>query len=181
MSFFMPFAGLNAGNTAGLSLPPFPPGFPSLLQTAGNLEAINKIASLCESMEESGDIERLARYLWGLPAANPAIAADLAKCESVLRARAIVAFHMGNYRELYHLLENNKFTKASHSKLQAMWLEAHYQEAAKLRGRPLGPVDKYRVRKKYPMPRTIWDGEQKTHCFKVCFSSFSLFFFRISF
>lgn len=32
--------------------------------------------------------------------------------------------------------------------------------------RPLGPVDKYRVRKKYPMPRTIWDGEQKTHCFK---------------
>ena len=27
-------------------------------------------------------------------------------------------------------------------------------------------MDKYRVRKKYPMPRTIWDGEQKTHCFK---------------
>lgn len=30
----------------------------------------------------------------------------------------------------------------------------------------LGPVDKYRVRKKFPLPRTIWDGEQKTHCFK---------------
>uniref|UniRef100_A0A182LT60 Homeobox domain-containing protein n=1 Tax=Anopheles culicifacies TaxID=139723 RepID=A0A182LT60_9DIPT len=28
------------------------------------------------------------------------------------------------------------------------------------------PVDKYRVRKKFPLPRTIWDGEQKTHCFK---------------
>jgi hypothetical protein len=27
-------------------------------------------------------------------------------------------------------------------------------------------VDKYRVRKKFPLPRTIWDGEQKTHCFK---------------
>lgn len=76
-----------------------------------------------------------------------------------------------------------------------MWLEAHYHEAEKLRGRPLGktknfwislttkftkickivdsfnnsipgPVDKYRVRKKFPLPRTIWDGEQKTHCFK---------------
>lgn len=40
------------------------------------------------------------------------------------------------------------------------------QEAEKLRGRALGPVDKYRVRKKFPLPRTIWDGEQKTHCFK---------------
>lgn len=30
----------------------------------------------------------------------------------------------------------------------------------------IGPVDKYRVRKKFPLPRTIWDGEQKTHCFK---------------
>jgi len=47
-----------------------------------------------------------------------------------------------------------------------MWLEAHYADAEKLRGRPLGPVDKYRVRKKFPLPRTIWDGEQKTHCFK---------------
>ena len=48
-----------------------------------------------------------------------------------------------------------------------MWLEAHYQEATKIRGRALGPVDKYRIRKKFPLPRTIWDGEQKTHCFKV--------------
>ena len=87
--------------------------------------------------------------------------------EAVLRAKAIVAFHLGNFREMYQILESRKFTtKDSHIKLQTLWLEAHYQEAEKLRGRPLGPVDKYRVRKKFPMPRTIWDGEQKTHCFK---------------
>jgi len=72
----------------------------------------------------------------------------------------------GSFRELYRILETHRFTRASHGKLQAMWLEAHYREAEKLRGRPLGPVDKYRVRKKFPLPRTIWDGEQKTHCFK---------------
>uniref|UniRef100_A0A5S6R1R5 Homeobox domain-containing protein n=1 Tax=Trichuris muris TaxID=70415 RepID=A0A5S6R1R5_TRIMR len=124
-----------------------------------------QVASVCETLEESGDIDRLARFLWSLPVAHPNFI-ELNKNEAVLRARAIVAFHMGNFREMYHILENNRFTKASHAKLQAMWLEAHYQEAAKLRGRPLGPVDKYRVRKKFPMPRTIWDGEQKTHCFK---------------
>jgi len=126
---------------------------------------VSQVAAVCETLEESGDIERLGRFLWSLPVAHPNCA-ELNKNESVLRARALVAFHTGNFRELYHILENHRFTKGSHSKLQAMWLEAHYQEAEKLRGRPLGPVDKYRVRKKYPLPRTIWDGEQKTHCFK---------------
>ena len=30
-------------------------------------------------------------------------------------------------------------------------------QAEKIRGRPLGAVGKYRVRRKYPLPRTIWD------------------------
>nr|XP_023021623.1 homeobox protein SIX3-like [Leptinotarsa decemlineata] len=126
---------------------------------------VTQVAAVCETLEESGDIERLARFLWSLPVAHPNIG-ELNKNEAVLRARAIVSFHSGNFRELYSILESHKFTKGSHGKLQAMWLEAHYQEAEKLRGRALGPVDKYRVRKKFPLPRTIWDGEQKTHCFK---------------
>jgi len=128
---------------------------------------VSQVAAVCETLEESGDIERLGRFLWSLPVAHPNVE-ELNKSESVLRARAIVAFHLGNFREMYNILENNKFTNKcdSHAKLQTLWLEAHYQEAEKLRGRPLGPVDKYRVRKKYPLPRTIWDGEQKTHCFK---------------
>ena len=124
-----------------------------------------QVAQVCETLEESGDVERLGRFLWSLPV-NPTACQALNKHESVLRARALVAFHTGNYKDLYNILESHRFTKESHAKLQAMWLEAHYQEAERLRGRPLGPVDKYRVRKKFPLPRTIWDGEQKTHCFK---------------
>ncbi|KAG7277330.1 hypothetical protein CRUP_005864 [Coryphaenoides rupestris] len=92
-----------------------------------------QVAGVCETLEESGDIERLGRFLWSLPVA-PAACEVLNKNESVLRARAIVAYHSGNFRELYHILENHKFTKDSHTKLQALWLEAHYQEAEKLRG-----------------------------------------------
>jgi homeobox protein SIX3/6 len=136
-----------------------PPMLPTLNFTA------SQISQVCETLEESGDIERLGRFLWSLPV-NPSACDALNKCEPVLRARALVAFHTGNFKDLYHILEHHKFTRDSHAKLQAMWLEAHYQEAERLRGRPLGPVDKYRVRKKFPLPRTIWDGEQKTHCFK---------------
>jgi hypothetical protein len=41
-------------------------------------------------------------------------------------------------------------------------------QAEKIRGRPLGAVGKYRVRRKFPLPRTIWDGEETSYCFKVC-------------
>ncbi|KAB0402279.1 hypothetical protein E2I00_015995 [Balaenoptera physalus] len=78
-----------------------------------------QVAGVCETLEESGDVERLGRFLWSLPVA-PAACEALNKNESVLRARAIVAFHGGNYRELYHILENHKFTKESHAKLQAL-------------------------------------------------------------
>lgn len=125
MDFFAPlrFYGLSP------SLPfPFP-GFPPT--SAAAMPMFNfqptQVAQVCETLEESGDIDRLGRFLWSLPV-NPAICDTLNKNETILRARALVAFHCGNYRELYHILESHKFTKSSHAKLQAMWLEAHYQE-----------------------------------------------------
>ena len=35
----------------------------------------------------------------------------------------------------------------------SLFLKAHYIEAEKLRGRALGAVGKYRVRRKHPLPR----------------------------
>ncbi|CAI2724599.1 unnamed protein product [Schistosoma spindalis] len=135
------------------------------LQTSSLPFSSQEIIRVCQTFEEAGDIEHLSRFLWSLPL-NPNLWEVLNKSEVILRARALAAFHTRNFRELYAILERHTFSKSSHVKLQALWLEAHYQEAESLRGRPLGPVDKYRVRKKFPMPRTIWDGEQKTHCFK---------------
>ncbi|XP_056152839.1 homeobox protein SIX3b [Lampris incognitus] len=125
-----------------------------------------QVASVCDALEETGDVARLARFLWSLPMGAGTRGDLIAEQESVRRARAVVAYHSGRYRELYRILETHRFARASHGKLQAMWLEAHYREAERLRGRPLGPVDKYRVRKRFPMPRTIWDGERRTHCFR---------------
>nr|AEP44000.1 sine oculis-like transcription factor Six3/6B [Craspedacusta sowerbii] len=124
-----------------------------------------QISRVCETLEECGDIQRLSRFLWSLPNA-PEMFDVMNGNETILRARALVSFYHNNFNELYYILEHFRFSKKSHAKLQAMWLEAHYIEAERSRGRPLGPVDKYRVRKRFPLPRTIWDGEQKTHCFK---------------
>nr|AAT11871.1 sine oculis-like transcription factor Six1/2 [Podocoryna carnea] len=120
-----------------------------------------QVACVCEVLEQSGNIDRLARFLWSLPNYD-----DVYANESVLVAKSVVAFHQGNLQELYHIIENNNFTQNSHSKLQMLWLKAHYMEAEKIRGRPLGAVGKYRVRRKHPLPRTIWDGEETSYCFK---------------
>lgn len=120
-----------------------------------------QVACVCEVLQQGGNIDRLARFLWSLPACE-----HLHKNESVLKAKAVVAFHRGNFKELYKILESNTFSPHNHPKLQALWLKAHYIEAEKLRGRPLGAVGKYRVRRKFPLPRTIWDGEETSYCFK---------------
>ncbi|XP_050531506.1 homeobox protein six1-like [Daktulosphaira vitifoliae] len=140
--------GGGTGSMAPLQLPSF--GFTQ-----------EQVACVCEVLQQSGNIERLGRFLWSLPSCD-----KLHKHESVLKAKAIVAFHRGNFKELYRLLESNQFSAHNHPKLQALWLKAHYVEAEKLRGRPLGAVGKYRVRRKFPLPRTIWDGEETSYCFK---------------
>lgn len=114
-------------------------------------------------LQHAGNIERLGRFLWSLPPCD-----KLQLNESVLKAKAVVAFQRGHYKELYHLLEHHQFSPHNHAKLQALWLKAHYVEAEKLRGRALGAVGKYRVRRKFPLPHTIWDGEETSYCFKVC-------------
>lgn len=101
------------------------------------------------------------RLLWSLPPGEL-----LRRDENVLIARATVAFHRGAYHELYSILESHPFSPDRHPELQQMWFKSHYSEAEKIRGRPLGAVDKYRLRKKYPLPKTIWDGEEVVYCFK---------------
>ncbi|XP_041351532.1 homeobox protein SIX1-like isoform X2 [Gigantopelta aegis] len=143
---------------------------PSASSTTSNSELLSgknltfsseQVACVCEALQQKGDIERLARFLWSLPPSEL-----LRGSEAVLKARATVEFHRGGYRQLYSILESHTFDSSNHTFLQQLWCKAHYMEAQKIRGRPLGAVDKYRLRRKFPFPKTIWDGEETVYCFK---------------
>ncbi|XP_042271210.1 SIX homeobox 9 isoform X1 [Thunnus maccoyii] len=126
-----------------------------------------QVACVCEVLLQSGCMDRLAGFLRTLP--PPSLSASSScpgELESVLKAKAAVAFHQGCFTDLYTLLEGFPFSPRSHPLLQQLWLRAHYMEAEKQRGRPLGAVGKYRVRRKFPLPNTIWDGEETSYCFK---------------
>lgn len=123
---------------------------------------MEQVTCIIEVLINSREINKLAKFILSLPK-QPA---DISKSEVVLKARAMIFFHRGQFRELYELLENNNFSIENHPTMQNLWLKAHYIESEKIRGRPLGAVGKYRVRRKFPLPRTIWDGEETSYCFK---------------
>lgn len=76
-----------------------------------------QVLCMCEALQQKNDIEKLATFLWSLPAENHLMNTN----ESVLRARAVVAFHRGLFHELYVLLETHCFSVKHHPDLQALW------------------------------------------------------------
>ena len=128
---------------------------------------IDHLACVCEALQQSGKIDKLIKLLQLLPAKSSSPdALFIHQHDSILKSRAIIYYHQSKFRELYYLLETHSFDLHHHSELQQLWYKAHYMEAQKVRGRPLGAVDKYRIRRKYPLPKSIWDGEETIYCFK---------------
>uniref|UniRef100_A0A7E4VTE6 Homeobox domain-containing protein n=1 Tax=Panagrellus redivivus TaxID=6233 RepID=A0A7E4VTE6_PANRE len=114
--------------------------------------AIAKIIERCEQLENNKDIEGMYAFMALFP--RP-ILCELADNELIQKAWAQFCFYIGNYTEMYRTLKNHQFSHWNHQELQTMWYEARYKEAAKQRGRNLDDAAKCRVRKKFPLPRTI--------------------------
>ncbi|CAF0721195.1 unnamed protein product [Didymodactylos carnosus] len=126
----------------------------------------DQIACVCEAIQQSGKIDKLIKLLQILPKNHDHSSNYIHNHDSVLKARAIISYHQQKFRDLYNILETHQFDIMHHTELQQLWYKAHYLEAQKIRGRPLGAVDKYRIRRKYPLPKSIWDGEETIYCFK---------------
>lgn len=86
--------------------------------------------------------------------------------ELILIARANLEFDKCEFKNVYRILEENSFSSEHFTKLQKLWHEAHYKENERSRKRRLCAVDKYRIRKKFILPKTIWDGDEYVYCFK---------------
>ncbi|KAI5629665.1 homeobox protein SIX5 [Silurus asotus] len=121
-----------------------------------------QVACVCEALLQAGNVDRLWSFLATIPPSSDVLRGN----ETLLKAQALVAFHREDFTELYAILESRDFHPSNHGFLQDLYLRARYKEAERSRGRSLGAVDKYRLRKKFPLPKTIWDGEETVYCFK---------------
>ena len=118
---------------------------------------------LCMAMRQKKEFEKLQVFL------EECIGPDgwrFENNEEVLVARANVAFFNRNYDQVFSIIKSRDFHPSRHNDMQHLWYQAHYDEAQAIRGRSLRAVEKYRLRKKAPLPTTIWDGEYTVYCFK---------------
>uniref|UniRef100_A0A914BXG4 Homeobox domain-containing protein n=1 Tax=Acrobeloides nanus TaxID=290746 RepID=A0A914BXG4_9BILA len=118
------------------------------------------LSCICETLQNTESIDKLTWLV------DQIRLEDIERNEFLLISHAKVLFHQHKFQELYNLLQSRQFSPQNYEKLQQLWKEAHYLEIANTRGRRLDPVTRYRIRKKFPYPLTISDGESTSYCFK---------------
>jgi len=73
-----------------------------------------QVAQVCDTLEQAGDTPRLARFLWSLPTdVRSTTAFD--QFEPVLKARAVIAYHGGEFHQLYRILTTYRFVAVTHN------------------------------------------------------------------
>ncbi|VDK50797.1 unnamed protein product [Gongylonema pulchrum] len=85
---------------------------------------------------------------------------------SVIRAYLYALYYSKRYEELFQMIASNTFDQRFYGELQDLWYKARYAENEERRQKELGAVEKYRLRKKHPPPRSIWDGQETIYSFK---------------
>ena len=71
------------------------------------------------------------------------------------------------FSQVLHLLSSSTYPHRLHQDLQNLWLNTVYQQAThKRNGKHLNAVDRYRLRKRFPFPLTISNGDDTVHLYK---------------
>ena len=71
------------------------------------------------------------------------------------------------FSQVLHLLSSSSYPHRLHQDLQNLWLNTVYQQAShKRNGKHLNAVDRYRLRKRFPFPPTISNGDETFHLYK---------------
>lgn len=79
---------------------------------------LEQISAVCEVLQKAGQIDKLSRFIGSLPKCD-----QLQQQEAIMKAKAVVYFHKGNFRDLYKILETHNYQPENHLKLQQLWLK----------------------------------------------------------
>ncbi|PIC28750.1 hypothetical protein B9Z55_020563 [Caenorhabditis nigoni] len=181
---------LSSHFTSGASVPPYSPTSshiltpPSVIPTPSPSTTsiatfgfpmaeynLDQMEAICTSLFQARDGERLVAFFNQMKEMYGSNALDHFGSESIVVVSPISAYtyalyHSNDFERLFHLLSTRHFHATFFADLQEIWHYARYKESQLKRGKELNPVEKYRLRRKFPPPKTIWDGEETVYSFK---------------
>ncbi|KAF1750969.1 hypothetical protein GCK72_017520 [Caenorhabditis remanei] len=127
---------------------------------------LDQMEAICTSLFQARDGERLVAFFNQLKTVYGSNALDHFGSEAIVVAYTYALYHSNDFERLFHLLSTRHFQQIYFTDLQEIWHYARYKESQLKRGKELNPVEKYRLRRKFPPPKTIWDGEETVYSFK---------------
>ncbi|VDK52094.1 unnamed protein product, partial [Anisakis simplex] len=123
-----------------------------------------QIDCICEALYQARDGDKLVELF--RPDIQNIMFYRCRYSSSILRAYLYTLFHSRRFDELFQAITTNTFEPRYFEELQDLWYKARYAENEQRRQKELGAVEKYRLRKKHPPPRSIWDGQETIYSFK---------------
>ncbi|CAI4229739.1 unnamed protein product [Auanema sp. JU1783] len=124
----------------------------------------DQLDTLCMALYKAEDgiaLTKLFSDNMSNPLVNPLYAS-----QPVLIAYIYTLLFMGKFDLMFEMIAKTSFEEDYFKELQELWYQGRYKENAVKRGKELGPVEKYRLRRKYPPPASIWDGQETVYSFK---------------
>ncbi|CAB04483.2 Homeobox protein unc-39 [Caenorhabditis elegans] len=140
--------------------------------------SMEQMEAISTSLFQARDGDRLVAFFKQLESLYGPNAVDHLRSEAIIVAYTYALYHSNEFETLFHLLSNRHFQQRHYNDLQDIWHHARYKESQLKRGKELNPVEKYRLRRKFPAPKTIWDGEEIVYSFKDSSRKFLKQFFR---
>uniref|UniRef100_A0A8R1DED0 Homeobox domain-containing protein n=1 Tax=Caenorhabditis japonica TaxID=281687 RepID=A0A8R1DED0_CAEJA len=140
---------------------------------------LEQMEAICKSLFQARDGDRLVAFFKQLEDRYGSFQLDNWRfSETVVVAYTYALYHSNDFETLFQLLSSRPFHHSHFSDLQEIWHHARYKESQLKRGKELNPVEKYRLRRKFPPPKTIWDGEETVYSFKDSSRKYLKHFYR---
>uniref|UniRef100_A0AC35TU02 Homeobox domain-containing protein n=1 Tax=Rhabditophanes sp. KR3021 TaxID=114890 RepID=A0AC35TU02_9BILA len=123
----------------------------------------DQLEAIAESLYREGDGGKIVRFLKSVHC----VMIYFEDSAIIKKTYLAALLYTKKFTTLYEIISSRRFEEKDYPELQMIWYEAKYAESEFRKQKPLGPVEKYRLRKKHPFPSTIWDGQETVYSFKT--------------
>ena len=147
----------------------------SQVPTLPQVTAQSQIPTMALNTAETPATSQITAQVPALPQNEPRLATADNNSNYLF---ALTLFQGQRFGEFQSFIKNNKFDRTNMKRLQDMWYDSIYITYLKKTNQRLSAMIRFRLRKQYPLPSTIWDGDYLSYNLKQSARNILIAFFN---